>query len=111
MQLCFALGVATIGSYITAIDYKTGRTVWRHRFQTAAGNAGRAPGLLATAGKLLFGGDISGNFFAMDPANGSLLWHARIGGVSNAPQTYKVNGRQHVLVAAGDALYAFALYQ
>ena len=66
------VGVATMGSYITAIDYKTGKTAWRHRFQTAAGNAGRAPGLLVTAGKLLFGGDVSGNFFAMDPANGSL---------------------------------------
>jgi alcohol dehydrogenase (cytochrome c) len=105
------VGVATMGSYITAIDYKTGRTAWRHRFQTAAGNAGRAPGLLVTAGKLLFGGDVSGNFFAMDPANGSMLWHARIGGVSNAPQTYRVGGRQHVLVGAGDTLYAFALYQ
>jgi alcohol dehydrogenase (cytochrome c) len=105
------VGVATMGSYITAIDYRTGRTAWRHRFQTAAGNAGRAPGLLATAGRLLFGGDVSGNFFAMDPANGGLLWHARIGTVSNAPQTYRVGGRQHVLVAAGDTLYSFALYQ
>jgi alcohol dehydrogenase (cytochrome c) len=104
------VGVATIGSYIAAIDYKTGRTVWRHRFQTAS-SGGRAPGLLATAGKLLFGGDVSGNFLAMDPANGSMLWHARVGTVSNAPQTYKVGGRQHVLVAAGDTLYSFALYQ
>jgi alcohol dehydrogenase (cytochrome c) len=105
------VGVATMGSYITAIDYKTGRTVWRHRFQTAAANTGRAPGLLVTAGKLLFGGDVSGNFFAMDPAKGGILWHARIGNVSNAPQTYRVGGRQHVLVAAGDTLYSFALYR
>jgi len=104
------VAVATMGSYIAAIDYKTGRTVWRHRFQTAT-QAGRAPGLLVTAGKLLFGGDVSGNFFAMDPANGAMLWHARIGTVSNAPQTHRVGGRQHVLVAAGDTLYSFALYQ
>ena len=77
---------------------------------TLAFDRGRRPGLLATAGRLLFGGDVSGNFFAMDPANGSMLWHARIGTVSNAPQTYKVGGRQHVLVAAGDALFSFALY-
>jgi alcohol dehydrogenase (cytochrome c) len=31
--------------------------------------------------------------------------------VSNAPETYMVDGRQHVLVAAGDTLYAFTLYQ
>ena len=30
--------------------------------------------------------------------------------VTNAPQTYMVDGRQYVLVAAGDTLYAFALY-
>jgi len=39
-----------------------------------------------------------------------LLWHARIGQVSNAPPTYLVDGRQHVLVAAEDRLYSFALY-
>jgi alcohol dehydrogenase (cytochrome c) len=63
-----------------------------------------------TAGRLLFGGDVSGNFVAFDPAKGAPLWHARIGNVSNAPQTYMVGGRQHVLVAAGDRLYSFALY-
>ena len=29
---------------------------------------------------------------------------------SNAPQTYIIDGRQHVLVAVGDTLYAFAMY-
>ena len=58
----------------------------------------------------MFGGDVSGNFVAVDAAKGTPLWHTRIGQVSNAPQTYLVDGRQHVLVAAGDTLYAFALY-
>jgi hypothetical protein len=52
-----------------------------------------------TAGKLLFGGDISGNFFAMDPANGSLLWHARIGGGVERAADLQGRRRQHVLVA------------
>jgi alcohol dehydrogenase (cytochrome c) len=65
---------------------------------------------LTTAGRLLFAGDVSGNFIAFDAVNGQPLWHARIGNVSNAPQTYLVDGRQHVLVAAGDRLYSFALY-
>jgi hypothetical protein len=30
--------------------------------------------------------------------------------VTNAPETYMVDGRQQVLVAAGDMLYAFGLY-
>jgi len=53
---------------------------------------------------------VSGNFIAFDAVNGKPLWHARIGNVSNAPQTYLVDGRQQVLVAAGDRLYSFALY-
>ena len=35
--------------------------------------------------------------------------HAHIGQVTNAPETYLVDGRQHVLVAAGDTLYAFTV--
>ena len=100
-----------MGTYISAIDYKTGNTVWRHKFRTAGGNVRGASGLLTTAGKLLFGGDISGNLVAFDPANGQTLWHSAIGQVSNAPETYMVDGRQYVLVASGDTLYAFALYQ
>jgi alcohol dehydrogenase (cytochrome c) len=104
------VSVGTMGSYISAIDYKTGQTIWRHKFRTM-GSARGASGLLATAGKLLFGGDVSGNFVAFDPANGTPLWHSAIGQVTNAPETYIVDGRQHVLVAAGDILFSFALYQ
>jgi alcohol dehydrogenase (cytochrome c) len=47
---------------------------------------------------------------ALDVANGRSLWHSRIGNVSNAPETYMLDGRQYLLVAAGDMLAAFALY-
>jgi len=104
------VGVGGVGSYITAIDYKTGKTVWKHKFASATSDGRGGPGLLVTAGRLLFGGDVSGNFVAFDPATGKPLWHSRIGNVSNAPETYLVDGKQHVLVAAGDALYAFGLY-
>jgi alcohol dehydrogenase (cytochrome c) len=105
------VGVGGGGSYISAIDYRTGRIVWKHRFRTAVGDGRGGPGLLATAGRLLFGGDVSGNFVAFDPAKGAPLWHARLhANVSNAPQTYMVGGKQHVLIAAGDTLYAFVLY-
>jgi alcohol dehydrogenase (cytochrome c) len=104
------VGVSGVGSYIAAIDYRTGRTVWRHKFATSTPSGRGSQGLLTTAGRLLFGGDVSGNFIAFDAAKGTPLWHARIGQVTNAPQTYLVDGRQHVLVAAGDALYSFALY-
>ena len=65
--------------------------------------------MLTTAGKLLFAGDGAGNIVAFDPANGKPLWHSRIGSVSNAPETYMLDGKQYLLVAAGDMLAAFAL--
>jgi len=67
-------------------------------------------GLLATAGDLLFGGDGSGNFVAYDPSTGDPLWHAGLGASpSNAPITFMLDGRQFVVVGAGDSLYAFML--
>lgn len=102
--------VGTAGSYLTAIDYRTGKIVWKRRYRTTA-NTGLTAGLLTTAGRLLFGGDVGGNFVAYDPANGTPLWHTQLGAnTTNAPQTYMVDGKQYVLVGAGDTLYAFSLY-
>jgi alcohol dehydrogenase (cytochrome c) len=81
----------------------------RGRRHKLSGDGG-ATGMLTTAGRLLFAGDGSGNFVAFDPATGKPLWHSRVGNVSNAAQTYMLDGKQYVLVAAGDSLFAFALY-
>ena len=97
--------LGSAGDFLTAIDYKTGDVVWRHQFTGGGGG-----GLLTTAGAVLFSGDGSGNFAAYDAANGKPLWHSRIGNISNAPQTYAIDGRQYVLVAVGDTLYAFVMY-
>lgn len=102
------LGVGSMGAYLTAIDYKTGKIAWRHRYPGTGGNLGN--GFLTTAGRLLFGGDLSGNLVAYDPANGKILWHVRLGNVSNAPETYMLDGHQYILIAAGDTLYTFTLY-
>jgi alcohol dehydrogenase (cytochrome c) len=99
--------VGSAGSYLTALDPKTGKAAWRMPYPGGGGGAG---GLLTTAGGLLFAGDAGGNFVARDAKTGKPLWHARIGSPSNAPQTFSVDGRQHVLVAVNDMLYAFALY-
>ena len=101
--------VGSAGNYLTAIDPTTGRIAWRRPYPGTFGGGGG--GLLATAGKLVFSGDAGGNIVAYDAVNGTPLWHSRIGTVTNAPITYMLDGRQHLLVAAGDALYAFALYE
>ena len=102
------VGLGSLGAYLTAIDYKTGKVAWRHRYPGTGGQLGN--GILTTAGKLLFAGDNGGNLVAYDPANGKILWHSRLGQVSNAPETYMLDGHQYILVAAGDSLYAFTLY-
>ena len=77
---------------------------------TAGENGGPPPGLLTTAGRLLFANDGGGNFVAYDPATGKPLWHTGLGtNTTNGPQTFMLDGRQYVLVGAGDALFAFAL--
>jgi alcohol dehydrogenase (cytochrome c) len=98
-------GIGSYGSYVTAIDPKTGKIAWRHELPGGGGPTG----MLTTGGGLLFAGDGAGNLVAFDAANGAPLWHARLGTVSNAPQTYMLDGKQYILAAAGDTLYAFRL--
>jgi alcohol dehydrogenase (cytochrome c) len=47
----------------------------------------------------------------LDAASGKILWHSYLGAtISNAPQTYSLDGHQYLFTAAGDTLYAFYLY-
>ncbi len=102
-----AVAVGSAGNALSAIDYKTGKTVWRHPWPP---DGGGGAGMLATAGRVLFTGDGSGNFVAFDAVKGKPLWHSRIGNITNAPQTHMLDGRQYVLVAVNDMLYTFVLY-
>jgi len=46
----------------------------------------------------------------MDAANGKILWHAGLHtSVGNGPITFALDGRQYVVVGAGDMLYTFTL--
>jgi alcohol dehydrogenase (cytochrome c) len=94
-------------SILEAIDVKTGKIQWSHTFP---GEGGSLSGILNTAGHVLFTGDPSANAIAFDPANGKILWHAALtANVSNGPMTYELDGKQYVVIGAGDMLYAFTL--
>jgi alcohol dehydrogenase (cytochrome c) len=99
--------VGTGGSYLTAINYKTGKAAWRHPYYNASGGGG---GVLATAGGLVFAGDGAGSLVAHDAATGTPIWNTRIGQVTNAPQTYMLDGHQYVICATGDKLWSFMIY-
>ncbi len=93
-------------STIRALDYRTGKVVWNHE----TGEDENGAGILTTAGHLLFSADTSGNLLALDPGNGKTLWHLNAGGrVVASPMSYQLDGRQYVLFAVQDVLYAFAL--
>ena len=98
--------IGTTESYLDGIDYTTGKARWRHKLYT--GNYGGG-GILATAGGVVFTGDGAGNLAAFDATDGKTLWGTRVGNISNAPQTYMLDGHQYVLAAAGDTLYSFLL--
>jgi alcohol dehydrogenase (cytochrome c) len=105
--------VGNLGNALKAIDYRTGKVRWSRPLALTAGTGGQAAmGLLSTAGRLLFGNDGGGNFVAYDPTTGKPLWHAGLGvNTSNGPQTFMLDGRQYIVVGAGDSLFAFALHQ
>ena len=93
------------GSYLTAIDYKTGKA----HGGTATTAHGGGGGVLATAGGLVFAGDGAGNLVAHDAATGVPIWNTRIGEVTNAPQTFMLDGHQYVICATGNMLWSFLL--
>ena len=66
--------------------------------------------MLATASNLVFYGETSGGFAAVDAATGNTLWHFEAGAAWKAsPMTYSVNKRQYVAIASGAVILAFAL--
>ncbi len=59
-------------------------------------------GMMTTAGGLLFHGDIKGWFRATDAKNGKELWKFNTGsGITAAPMTYTLDGKQYVAVVSG----------
>jgi alcohol dehydrogenase (cytochrome c) len=96
---------------LEAIQISTGEVAWRHPFPFQRGSPSLGgPGILTTGGKLLFTGDYAGNFIAYGPRDGKALWHFPVfHPVSNGPETFLLDGRQYVVVGAGDTLFAFGL--
>jgi alcohol dehydrogenase (cytochrome c) len=90
---------------IRAIDPRTGQKKWD--FKMVDYNEG---GVLSTAGDLVFGGGVEGNFVAVDARTGALLWHVNLGGqIASGPISYAVNGKQYVVGTGEGAMYVFAL--
>ncbi len=92
-------------SEIRAFEPETAKLKWAFRIHQPP----RA-GLLSTAGGLVFASAAEGDFFALDSQSGESLWQFQTGGrMYSNPVSYAVDGKQHVAIAAGHALYVFGL--
>ena len=96
----FDLGKGGPGGYmgeLMAWDPVKQQQVW--------GNKDELPwlgGTLTTKGGLAFHGDIKGWFKALDAKTGKTLWQFNTGsGISAAPITYELDGKQYVAVVSG----------
>jgi alcohol dehydrogenase (cytochrome c) len=94
---------------LRAIDLQTGAIRWE---LPQSGPATSWGGTLATGGGLVFFGDDSGAFAAVDAATGTRLWQFQTNALWKAsPMTYVFDGRQHIAVAAGPTIVSFALVE
>ena len=67
-------------------------------------------GVLSTASGLVFAGDDAATLMAVNADTGQMLWSHRLPGTFwGAPSTVMVDGRQLLLMPAGQTLTAFAL--
>jgi PQQ-dependent dehydrogenase (methanol/ethanol family) len=91
---------------LMAFDPETGKVQWKYELA----ENGLSPGLLATAGNVVFAASNEGNFIALDAKTGKTLWHFGAGAnIPSSPISYSVDGKQYVAVSSANVLYSFAL--
>ena len=94
---------------LRAIDITTGTIRWE---LPQIGPANSWGGTLSTAGGLVFFGEDSGALMAVEAASGAPLWRFQTSSTWKAsPMTYVFDGKQHIAVASGSSIIAFALVE
>jgi alcohol dehydrogenase (cytochrome c) len=92
---------------LLAFDLQTEQFVWKYPQINSGYSSG---GTMTTASGLVFFGDDSNAFEAVDARTGKPLWHFNVGqSVDASPMTYSVLGKQYVAIAAGSDIFSFAL--
>lgn len=93
---------------LRAFNIETGKVVWQ--IDLPGPVQSNYSGVLTTAGGLLFFGESSGGFAAVDAGTGKVLWHFETNhAIKASPMTYAIDGRQYVAIASGGNIFSFAL--
>jgi alcohol dehydrogenase (cytochrome c) len=93
----FGVPDSTRSGWLTAVDADLGTVRWRYASPTPL-----VAGVTATAGGVVFTGDLSGDVLAFDAEDGKPLWRDSTGvPIGGGVISYAVGGRQLIAVAAG----------
>ena len=83
---------------ISSLDAKNGKIRWQFRAPN-----GVVAAITPTAGGVIFGGDLAGNFYVLRSSDGQVLKQIATGGaLAGGVITYAVQGTQYVAVASGN---------
>ncbi len=100
-----ALSGDDAGGFVRALDVRTGELRWEFPLLTPPW-----AGVMATAGGLVFGGSEEGNFFALDANTGETMWDFQAGAPARSnPMAFEVDGKQRVVMSAGNTVFAFGV--
>ena len=84
--------------WITSVDRSNGRARWRFHAEAPV-----VSGVTATAGGLIFVGDMIGNLYALDSDDGTVRFKNNLGGaIAGGVITYQVGERQYVAATSGN---------
>jgi PQQ-dependent dehydrogenase (methanol/ethanol family) len=93
---------------LRAFDIESGKAVWQIVLPGPVQS--NYSGVLTTSGGLVFFGESSGGFAAVDARTGKYLWHFETNhAIKASPMTYAIAGRQFIAIASGSNILSFGL--
>lgn len=85
--------------WLTAVKASTGEVLWKYHASRPMLAA-----VTATAGGVVFTGELTGDFIALDESDGKVLYRFNCGGsITGGVISYAVDGKQYVAVVSGMA--------
>src|SRR5918995_1680985 len=92
-----AVDLEDMAGSVSAFDPRTGEERWRWRNEIPMCSS-----VLATGGGLVFAGEPTGEFNALDAESGDLLWQFQCGsGHHSSPCSFSIDGRQYIAAPTG----------